>query len=351
VRNKKNLILLPILLALPLSGPSCNLPQNDGGVYKTTDGGENWKQNVTIEGSKDSLIKTDTDTILADPNNSDVVFLGTRSMGLYVSNQFGDSWKRIVPEVNSVYALEADPTSKGVFYASVLLNDRGKIIKTENNGIDWKEIYTETGKGTYITHIKIDPFNRNTVVAANTEGLLMRSTNGGLTWQALFPFQESLISLGFDSKKENNIWVLTQKGVWHSQNGASSFDLLTLDPSGEMGSQFYLLKKDRDNLFLATERGFFRSRDDGQVWEKIVTLNNPAEFPVRTLEVFPGDNADKWALGAGMTLYLTADGGQNWKPVQFEISRMVSSVVIKQDDPNQILVGVAAVKNLGGLGL
>lgn len=350
MRNKKVFLLFPMVLALPLAGPSCSLPQNDGGIYKTTDAGANWKQIVTIEESKDTLIKTDTELLLSDPHNPNVVFLATASRGLFVSNQFGESWKRLVPEVATVYALESDTMSNGVYYAAVLLNDRGKIIKSENGGADWKEVYTEAAMGTYVTHLKTDPFFPKSLIAANTKGLLMRSSDGGVTWQATFPFQDPLISLNFDPGVENNIWALTQRGVWISRDGGMSFNLLELDPSGEMGNQFYLLQAEEAGLFLATDRGFFRSRDGGSVWEKIITLNNPADYPVRTLAMFPGSNGGKWAVGAGMTLYITEDGGENWKPIQFEISRMVSSVLIKRDDPNQFLVGVATVKNIGGFG-
>lgn len=348
MKKKKAFFLFPIILALPLAGPGCSLPQNDGGIYKTTDAGANWKQIVTIEESKNTLIKTDTELMLSDPYDPSVVFLASKDMGLFVSNQFGESWKRLVPEVTTVYALDSDSTQKGVYYAAVLLNDRGKIIKSENSGTDWREVYTETATGTHITHVKSDPFFPDSLVAANSEGLLMRSSDGGVTWQATFPFQDPIISLDFDPLTENNIWALTQRGVWISRDGGLDFTLVELDSSGEMGYQFYLLQAEKEGLFLASDKGFFRSRDGGNVWEKIITLNNPTDYPVRVLAIFPGNGGKKWAVGAGMTLYITEDAGKNWKPVQFEISRMVNSVVIKSDDSNQFLVGVATVKNLGG---
>jgi len=362
VKNKISALILPIVLAMPLyGGPGCSVPQNDGGIYKTTDAGKNWEQTIAIEGDdKNNLSKADTEQLLIDPNNPNVVFLVTKSNGLYVSNQFGASWRRIIPETDTVYSIEADPRINGLFYASILLNDRAKIVKSENGGQDWKEVYTEAGKGNYVTQIRVDPFFENNLIAANSEGLLVRSSNGGNTWQATFPFQDSVIDLAFDSEKENSIWALTTKGVWHSQDGGLGFDLLSLDPSGEMGSSFYLLRKNKDGLFLATDKGFYLSRDEGNTWRKIITLNNPADFPARDFVALPGNNggnpssakavAGKWAMGAGMTLYLTMDGGENWKPIQFEIDRMVNAIAVKPDNPNQILVGVETVKR-GAFGL
>jgi len=342
VKNRKSLMLVPVILALPLAGPSCNVPQNDGGIYKAVDGGKDWKQIVTIEESKDTLAKADTDQLVVDPNDPGVVFLVTKTQGLYVSNQFGESWKRIISETGTVYSVEADPAKKGFFYSSIMLNGRAKIIKTENGGQDWNEIYTEAGKGSNITQIKVDPFFENSLAAVNSEGLLIRSSDSGNTWQATFPFQDPVIDIVFDPEKENFIWALTERGVWYSEDGGIGFNLMELPANGEMGNNFYLLRKEQNSLFLATDKGFFQSMDDGKMWRKIITLNNPTDFPVRDFVVFPGSNG-KWALGAGMTLYITEDAGQSWKPIQFEIDRMVNAIAIKNDDPNQILVGVATV--------
>lgn len=350
MKNKKSILLLPIILALPMyGGPGCNVPQNDGGIYKTVDRGANWKQITTIEESEDTLAKADTEQLLVDPNNPEVVFLVTKSNGLYVSNQFGESWKKILPEASAVYAIQGDPDVKGLFYASILLNDRAKIIKTENGGQDWKEVYTEAGKGNYVTNIKIDPFFESSLVAVNSEGLVIRSSDGGNTWQATYPFQENVIDFIFDPVKENFVWTLTAKGLWLSQDGGVMFKLIELPTGGEMGSIFNLMRKYEKSLFLATDKGFYQSMDDGKVWRKIIVLNNPTDFPVKDFVVFPNGNGGTWAMAAGMTLYLTADAGQTWKPVQFEIDRNVNAIGIKPNDPNQILVGVESASK-GGLG-
>jgi len=240
-----------------------------------------------------------------------------------------------------------------VFYASILLNNRAKIVKTEDGGQNWSEVYTEAGKGDYVTKIKVNPFLENSLIAVNSKGLVVRSSDSGNTWQAAFPFKEPVIDISFDLERENLVWVLTQKGIWYSQDNGSDFKLLALDANGEMGNKFYLLRKEPAGLFLASDKGFFQSRDNGRIWKKIITLNNPTDFPVREFAVFPVSNepstaeapVDKWAVAAGMTVYLTDNGGENWKPIQFEIDRMVNAIAIKKDDPNQILVGVKTVRN------
>jgi hypothetical protein len=349
--KNKSLFLVPMILALPLyGGPGCNVPQNDGGVYKSTDKGANWKQITTIEESKETLARADDSQLLVDPNNPAVVFLVTQSNGLFVSNQFGDSWKRILTETSAVNAIEADPSQSGFFYAAIQLNGRAKIIKTENGGNDWKEIYTEAGNGNAVTYVKRDPFHENTLMAVNSDGLVVRSDNRGETWQAMFPLQEEAIDFTFDPTNENGLWALTSKGLWFSQDGGANFTLLEMPEGGDMGTTFYLMKKFGLSLFIATDKGFYQSVDNGKSWRKIIVLNNPTDFPVRDFVVYKNNSGETWALAAGMTLYLSQNTGQTWKTIQFEITREINSILIKPDDPNQILVGAQSPAR-GGLGV
>lgn len=349
MKNKKSILLFPILLALPLyGGPSCNVSQKDGGIYKTANAGNDWNQIITIEESKDTLAKADTSQFLVDPNNPDVIFMITGDNNLYVSNHFGESWRRILPEAGAVYWIEGVPSQPGQFYASILLNDRAKIVKTENGGQDWLEVYTEPGKDSYVTQIKVNPFAPSSIIAANSEGLLIQSDDEGSTWKALYPFQELIFNYVYDPVNENFIWALTSQGLWLSRDGGLNFTQVELGQYGDMGTNYYLLRKYGANLFMATDKGFYQSLDNGTTWRKIIVLNNPTDYPVTDFAVVPENNG-KWAMAAGMTLYLTSDAGQNWKPIQFDIDRNVNSIAIKPNDANQILVGVRTASK-GALG-
>lgn len=337
LKNKKIAVFLPLIFALPVFGSGCSINQNDGGVYKTFDEGSNWKQIIKIEeNEKEDLANSDVLKMIIDPFTPHVAFLLTKDKGLFVSNTFGDSWKRVLPETSSVFDLAADPFQKGHLYVSVLLNGRGKLLESENGGIDWKEIYTEAGKGTHVSHLKVSKFTPGSLFAVNSEGLLIGSFDRGTTWRPIFPFNESVISFFEDPVSPNRFWAISQKGLWSSEQGGADFSLMELNPG--VGYQFSLLQKENEKLFLQTENGLFQSSDNGKIWQKIITLNNPKEFPVNIILAFPGSK-EKLAIGAGMTLYITENGGETFKAIQFDISKEISSILIKPDESNQILVG------------
>lgn len=344
--------LLP-LAVLPISLPSCTYQKGDGGVYKTTNEGGDWVQNAKIEGEeKKNLATADTLDLLTDPNNSAVVFWLVEGTGLFVSNNFGDSWKRIIPETSTVYSMTPERGERGVFYLAAQLGNRSKILKTENGGVDWREIYTESGENSQVTQVAGHPFVPNMVFAVNTLGLLTASTDGGLTWRAVYSFEnEAVKSLAVDEEKSGVLWVLTDRGVWKSEDNGLKFVKIDLGEYNSLGNQLYLLRKNVSGVFISTEKGLFRSQDEGMSWKKVATLNDPETNPITDLTLIGNGQRNAWAATAGMALYLSFDEGVRWKPIQFEISRGLNKIIIKRDDPRQFLVGVTSTKLGNSLGL
>jgi len=339
-----------VLAGLLLGG--CSIAEKeDGGVYKSVDGGEEWKQVVDIEESELTLASEDIVGLTGSPFDPSTVYLATKSAGFYVSHNYGDSWKRMLSQISSVYDLKVNPFRDKVAYASVLIKSRGKIIRTDDGGDTWREIHTETATGTYIQHIAVSPHEDRVILAANSQGFLMRTDNDGEDWQGMHNFEEPLTNILFDGNDKDVVWALNDDGVWRSDNKGKEFTPITEEQEElEEVGDYYLLSSSRGKLFLSTDEGFFKSNDKGGSWEKIYTLNNPSQYPVKVFTAFPGKDGH-WAVGAGMTLYLTEDAGVSWKSVQFETERTISSVHIKRDDAKSMLVGAVKEKDKGILNL
>jgi len=334
--------ILKYLLILPLVFfTGCSLTtQNDGGILKSRDVGKTWDSSNTISDSQESLIPYNTVKLVSSPYNSAVVYLITQKNGFYKSTDFGDTWSNALPQVTKVYDLWFNPFRDGVAYASILLKGRGKIIKTTDKGEFWDEIHTETANGTYIKKLAVSPHKDNYLIAVNSEGLLTKSTDDGGTWQGLYNFTDTVKDIFFDNEKDNEIWALTDKGIMLSDDNGSDFRLLTEQrKSLNQSNDYYLLKKINNMLFVSTDQGLFISTNKGENWDKLFTLNNPGIRPVKAVTVFPNED-DHWAAGAGMTIYLTTDRGKSWKSSQLTTAREVSSILINQNNTQELLLGV-----------
>lgn len=158
----------------------------DGGIYKSTDMGENW---VSTQGGnfKDIAFK---------PDNSDVVYTITAST-FYKSTDNGDSFTNSSSGLpsGSRGALAVSPADPEVVY--VLLSAGsvyGSTSKSTNAGDSWTVMSTSpnifdyscggtggSGQGWYDMDIAVDPTNADFVFVGGVNTWI--STNSGSSWQ------------------------------------------------------------------------------------------------------------------------------------------------------------------------
>ncbi|MGH8280159.1 MAG: VPS10 domain-containing protein [Gammaproteobacteria bacterium] len=176
------------------------------GMYKSTDGGETW----THIGLENTHIIS---WIVVDPNNPDIVYAAAMGhvwapnaeRGVFKSTDGGQNWKKIlyVNDKTGGLTLAMDPTNPQVLYATMweayrrpwTLSSGGPgsgIFKTTDGGAHWTNITHNTGLPSGIfgkAGIAVAPSSPNVVYAliqANYKpghpGGLFRSDNGGQTW-------------------------------------------------------------------------------------------------------------------------------------------------------------------------
>ena len=181
-----------------------------GGVWKTVDGGNAWR-NVT-----DGFIATGSiGAIRVAPSNPDVVWVGTGSdgirsnviigRGIYRSGDAGKSWTFAgLRDVGQIAAMVIDPTNPDVVLVAAQGNpfvasaSRG-VYRTTNGGQSWDKVLF-VNDSTGITDIVAKPDDPMTLYAAawygvrhpwaivsgsRDDGGIYRSTDGGATWTKL----------------------------------------------------------------------------------------------------------------------------------------------------------------------
>jgi len=159
---------------------------SDGaGVFKSTDKGKTWKQ---INNGLETL---ETNVIVIDPNDGDILYLGTDDDGVYKSIDGGNSWKKLnlpnLPVSFGVGDIAIDPDNSNVVFVGTLdyfrlsvdpargvVGEYG-IFKTTDGGDTWVE-FNNGLKYPGIFSLAIDKENR--VLLAGTR-------RGGIYWLSL----------------------------------------------------------------------------------------------------------------------------------------------------------------------
>jgi hypothetical protein len=98
-RHASRHTLLVGLAALVLLGQGCaggskTAAGPDGGIFRTADGGDTWRQlQVINDGSKrGSIAGVGIMTLVIDPQDVNTIYAGTVENGVMFSNDAGESW-------------------------------------------------------------------------------------------------------------------------------------------------------------------------------------------------------------------------------------------------------------------
>lgn len=156
-------------------------PASEGGVYKTSDGGETWTH--LTKGLPQNLIgKLDIDVSPADPSRVYVLLEAPgEERGLYRSDDAGLSFQHLSSELNLIRRpfyythLTAHPKHAD----TVFVNNEG-FYKSSDGGKTWKTLRTPHGDNHAMW---INPDTPDLYVQANDGGANV-TTNGGATWSS-----------------------------------------------------------------------------------------------------------------------------------------------------------------------
>ncbi len=166
------------------------------GLYKTTDGGENWTR----------VLETDEWTgvtsLIMDPRNPDKLYAATwqrqrtianyvgtgPGSGIHTSDDGGETWTELktgLPKGNmGKIGLAISPMKPDVVYATIEVDNRkGGLYRSENRGASWTKMSDEVGGGTgphYYQEMFADQHTFDRIYMMSNYSKV--SNDGGKTW-------------------------------------------------------------------------------------------------------------------------------------------------------------------------
>lgn len=314
-------------------------------IWKSENGGETW---TTKNISKDRLSTTDLDVlnIAINPYSNKDVIVGLKFGGYIKTDDGAETWKKTIFISDRVYGLSFHPIDKNVLYASGVWQKRGKLFKSEDNGENWKEIFSASSDGPFISALSINKTNPQIIYAATSDNQVMKSEDAGQSWENIYQTKSPVIKISLDKQNDNIIYFVTLKGqIFQSKDEGKIIENIEKKISKSLVSSarqnYNFLETDPSNagwVYLAGKGGIIKSKDDGNTWEKIVTLSDSDKYPVTALAINP-QNSQELFYGAGQATYKSIDGGIHWTTSQFDVTKSISVIKYDRVNPSIIYVG------------
>jgi photosystem II stability/assembly factor-like uncharacterized protein len=349
-------LFVSVLAALLLAGGGCvsvntggsAAAGSDGGIFKTTNKGDNWLQKAAVPsttGEKRSIGNVNVISIVQDPQDANALYLGTTDNGVFYTYDGGESWMQ-PPQIirGRVPSVAIHPKDKCTIYAAI----ENKLLKSEDCSRSWSVTYLDARLDKLTAVVAVDFFNPQIVWIANNAGDVLKSTDGGASWQNAHSFNNPVVRLAMHSSDSRRVFVATKTaGIWRTDDGGGTWKNLSdgyKDKGGSM--EFFDLSlgvSDANIMVFASKFGLLRSLDSGETWEPIELLTPPGTTLIYSVAVDPKD-VNNLYYGTSTTFYRSPNGGVNWIPKKLPSTRTATALLVDRTNPNVLYMGMTRFK-------
>jgi len=354
------------------------------GIFVSKDGGQSWRAaSLPGSGAKVRAIATSLENgNVAYASYRDMRLNGKTWMGVAKTENAGDSWQLVwkeadapAPNVHDAWITPRLGVDWGENPLAIAVSDRdpnlayttdlGRTMKTTDGGATWSAVYSHkvpggewTSSGLDVTTaygIQFDPFDSKRQFVAYTDIGLVRSEDGGNSWQSSTTgmpkeWRNTTYWVAFDPQVRGRMWSvnsgthdLPRPKMWRHQDAANYKGGVCFSEDGgktwrrsnsgmqETAATHILLAPrspvDARVLYVAGfGRGVYKSIDGGKSWTlKNQGITQPQPFawrltlaPDGTLYVIIARRSEDGSIGnsGDGALYRSRDGAEHWEKLE-----------------------------------
>ena len=314
-----------------------------GGLWKTSDGGENWAP-IT-----DGQIKSaSVGAVAVSETNPDIVFIGMGETcirgnimpgdGVYKSTDAGKTWSHVgFRAADAISKIRIHPTNPDIIFAAVFgkysvpSEERG-VYKSTDGGKSWHKVLYRN-PNTAAIDISMDRNNPNVMYAAMWEAYrkeyqmssggagsgLFKSTDGGETWTEItrnagMPTGVvGRIGVSVSGANSNRVYALVENekgGLFKSDDAGANWTLVNENRAIRQRAFYYTHvfadPKDADVVYLQNT-SMFRSKDGGK---STADVGNGTHGDFHDLWIDPNDATHLVVANDGGGAVSTTTGGK-----------------------------------------
>jgi photosystem II stability/assembly factor-like uncharacterized protein len=228
------------------------------GLYKSDDGGETW--NKVLEISEN----TGVNNVIMDPSNPDILYAtseqrrrthftkigGGPESAVYKSTDGGENWRKIMKGLPSVHiggmGIDVSPVNPNYVYLIMeAAEGKGGFFRSTDKGESWEKMSDHHSSGQYYNEIFCDPVNVNKVYSVETRSKV--TTDGGKTWTTINLNNRHVDdhALWIDPADTDHYIIGGDGGIYETWDAGSTFDFKENLPV----TQFYRVHVDNAEPF------------------------------------------------------------------------------------------------------
>lgn len=212
-------------------------PGGDRGLYKTVDGGVNWKKILEISEN------TGVNNVVIDPSDPDIMYAtseqrrrhhftkvgGGPESAVYKSTDGGENWRKVSKGLPSVdlggMGIDVSPVNPNYVYLIVEAQDKKSgFFRSTDKGESWEKMSDYSSSGQYYNEIVCDPKNVDKVYS--TETVSKVTVDGGKTWTNISTNKRHVDdhAIWIDPRDTDHFVIGGDGGIYESWDAGKTFD-------------------------------------------------------------------------------------------------------------------------------
>ncbi|MBU4141731.1 hypothetical protein KKE99_02565 [Patescibacteria group bacterium] len=364
-KSKKQFIFLAaaVFLFFGAAFPGCSskaVPK-DAGVFKSIDGGLTWERKIQIVLPPESKEKTDLSdkdiiSFGINPDDSNIVYAGSSANGLFRSKDAGENWESFngasLTSIDTIYYIAIDRKNiKNMYLSGVSAYGKGRVMKSEDEGETWQEVYVTLTAGEIVNRIEIDLYDTSIVYITTTKGQIFQSANYGRSWTALNRLTAVVDNFTVTPKDTRILYITSgNQGLFKSTDKGNNWLSINENLAKVAAYKARMKEKkvinvialdplDINVIYVGFLNGMIKSSDGGNTWSVVNIITPPAVLPMNSLVVSQKDSKSIYYT-IDSQVYFTNNGAEsNWLVRNLPTSRVITALTIDPNDSKTIYVG------------
>ena len=318
--------------------------------------------------------------IAVSPTDKSTWFVAVGSGGLWKTSNRGISWQPVFDNQKSysIGTVSIDPNNPDVIWVGTGENVSGRhvawgdgVYKSVDGGKTWNQMGLETSE--HIGKILIDPRNSDVVFvaaegplwSAGGERGLYKTSDGGKTWQLVLEIDKNtgVTDMEFNPsnpdiiyaaayQRRRHTWSLLaggpKSGIYKSTDNGESWRLIKTGlPNADVGKIGLAVTPANPEIVYATieannnEKGFYKSLNNGESWEKQNSYISGGTGPHYYQEIEASPQNPDLVYQMDVFFQVTRDGGKsfNYLGTGREKHSDNHALWIDPDDGNHLIAG------------
>ncbi|EAY24615.1 BNR/Asp-box repeat domain protein [Microscilla marina ATCC 23134] len=256
---------------------------NDGGIYKTTNGGTTWTDLTN------GMAHTQFYKIGVSQSNANYVVTGAQDNGTKLKS--GATWANIGGGDGMECII--DPTNENIQYYSIYY---GRITRRMNGSYSTiSDNVPGKPKGAWVTPYALDPSNPQTIVVGYKD--VYRSTNRGDSWS----------------------------NISNGQTGTSNLNAVLVAPSSS------------NTIYASSYRAIYRTTNTSS-WSNITSNLPVSSSAITYIAVAASDPNKVWVTlsgySSGHKVYQTTNGGSSWVNISGSLPNLPVNCIVEDANAN-----------------